>query len=261
MDRPLLEPSVVMSVFERAADAVAEVLARTTDWGPSGKRASQYAFDVTADDACLAVLQESGFAVLSEESGVTAPDGAVVSADRPVVVVDPVDGSTNASRHVPWYATALCLVVDGAAQVALVANHATGQRWRAVAGQGASVNNVPISSSGCREMRRAIVGMSGLPTHHYGWAQFRVLGASAPDMCLVADGTLDAWCDMNNGGHGVWDYAASTLICIEAGAVVGEVEGRDLIHLDHTSRRSPMVAASAELFEVLVEHRRRGLDA
>ena len=254
-----MSADAVMEVFDRAADAVADVLAVTQDWGPSGQRHSQYAFDVTADDACRAVLHAAGLAVLSEESGVTAPDGSVVDTDRPVVVVDPVDGSTNASRQVPWYATALCLVLDGAAHVALVANHATGQRWRAVAGEGATVNGVPIASSGCVEMRRAIVAMSGLPTHHYGWAQFRVLGASAPDMCLVADGTLDAWCDMNNGGHGVWDYAASTLICTEAGAVVGEVEGRELIHLDHTARRSPMVAASAELLEVLADHRRRGV--
>jgi len=254
-----MSADAVMEVFDRAADAVADVLAVTQDWGPSGQRHSQYAFDVTADDACRAVLHAAGLAVLSEESGVTAPDGSVVDTDRPVVVVDPVDGSTNASRQVPWYATALCLVLDGAAQVALVANHATGQRWGAVAGEGATVNGVPIASSGCVEMRRAIVAMSGLPTHHYGWAQFRVLGASAPDMCLVADGTLDAWCDMNNGGHGVWDYAASTLICTEASAVVGEVEGRELIHLDHTARRSPMVAASAELLEVLADHRRRGV--
>lgn len=254
-----MSADAVMEVFDRAADAVADVLAVTQDWGPSGQRHSQYAFDVTADDACRAVLHAAGLAVLSEESGVTAPDGSVVDTDRPVVVVDPVDGSTNASRQVPWYATALCLVLDGSAQVALVANHATGHRWRAVAGEGATVNGVPIASSGCVEMRRAIVAMSGLPTHHYGWAQFRVLGASAPDMCLVADGTLDAWCDMNNGGHGVWDYAASTLICTEAGAVVGEVEGRELIHLDHTARRSPMVAASAELLEVLADHRRRGV--
>ncbi|MGA1594024.1 MAG: inositol monophosphatase family protein, partial [Ilumatobacteraceae bacterium] len=114
----------VLDLFDTAADAVAEVLAVTTDWGPSGHRHSQYAFDVAADDACLEVLGAAGVAVLSEESGVTG------DADAPVVIVDPVDGSTNASRGVPWFATALCLMVGGRAAVALVANHATGQRWR-----------------------------------------------------------------------------------------------------------------------------------
>lgn len=240
-----------MAVFERAADVVAEVLAATTEWGPSGRRDSQYAFDVTADDACLAVLHDAGFAVFSEESGITGESGA------PVVVVDPVDGSTNASRGVPWFATALCLLEGTEAMVAMVANHATGQRWRAVRGGGATLDHQPVAPSGRSRLGESLVAMSGLPRHHWGWAQFRVLGASAPDMCLVASGVLDGWCDMHRGGHGLWDYAASSLICSEAGAVVGDVFGRDLITLDHAERRAPIAAATPELFEAMLEHRRR----
>ncbi len=43
-----------------------------------------------------------------------------------MVVIDPLDGSTNASRGVPWFATALCLVDDDGPAVALVANQAIG---------------------------------------------------------------------------------------------------------------------------------------
>ena len=240
----------VLDLFDTAADAVAEVLAVTTDWGPSGRRHSQYAFDVAADDACLEVLGAAGVAVLSEESGVTG------DADAPVVIVDPVDGSTNASRGVPWFATALCLMVGGRAEVALVANHATGQRWRAVAGEGASLDGRRISTSGQTELSKSVVAMSGLPGHHYGWAQFRCLGASAPDLCLVATGVTDAWCDMNDGGHGVWDYAASMLVCLEAGAAIAEVHGRELFTLDHRARRTPVAAATPQLLEAILEHRR-----
>jgi myo-inositol-1(or 4)-monophosphatase len=240
-----------MAVFEQAADAVSAVLDVTEDWGPSGRRDSQYAFDVTADEACLEVLRSAGFSVFSEESGITGDAGA------PIVVVDPVDGSTNASRGVPWCATALCRVVDGQARVALVANHATGQRWRATLDGGATLNGRPIAPSGQNVLAAALVAMSGLPRHHWGWAQFRVLGASAPDMCLVASGVLDGWCDMHRGGHGLWDYAASSLICAEAGAVVGDVFGRELITLDHAERRAPIVAATQELFDAMLEHRRQ----
>ena len=82
----------VLRVFTEAADVVAQVLSATSDWGFSGQRESQYAFDVTADDACLRVLYDAGFAVFSEESGITG------DPEAPLVVVDPVDGSTNASR-------------------------------------------------------------------------------------------------------------------------------------------------------------------
>jgi myo-inositol-1(or 4)-monophosphatase len=239
----------VLKVFTEAADVVAEVLSATSDWGPSGKRDSQYAFDVTADEACLKVLYDAGFAVFSEESGITGDPNA------PLVVVDPVDGSTNASRGVSWFATALCLLEDGQPKASMVANHATGQRWTAVAGGGAFLDGEPVVHSGCTTLRSALVAMSGLPRHHYGWGQFRVLGASAPDLCLVASGVIDAWCDMHRGGHGLWDYAASALVCMEAGVVVGDVFGRDLFTQDPTERRSPIAAATEELFEAFLEQR------
>jgi len=240
----------VLAVFDEAASSVADVLTGTTDWGASGTRDGQYAVDLAADRACLDVLYRAGFGVLSEESGVTGPPGA------PVVVVDPLDGSTNASRGIPWFATALCLVDPAGPAVAMVVNHATRDRFVAVRGGGAERNGTPISPSGQTDLRHAILGVSGLPPAHFGWAQFRAMGASAPDICLVACGVTDAWCDMH-AHHGVWDYLASTLIVTEAGGVVGEVDGRDLCVLDHTARRGPVVAATPELLESVLRQRRR----
>jgi myo-inositol-1(or 4)-monophosphatase len=93
------------------------------------------------------------------------------------------------------------------------------------------------------------VGVSGLPKKHPGWAQIRALGAAALDICLVAQGTLDGWVDLSS--HGVWDYLASVHICREAGAVVGEALDRELIVTEHAERRSPVVAATSELFASL----------
>ena len=113
-------PSQVLDTFRGAAAAVAAVLATNTDWGASGRRNGQYAVDLDADRACLQVLYAAGYRVLSEESGVpAAPDGP---DDAPIVVVDPLDGSTNAAHGIPWFATALCLVDDAGPAVAMVAN-------------------------------------------------------------------------------------------------------------------------------------------
>src|SRR5690606_40172494 len=127
-------PVRALDVLNRAADAVAEVVAGNTEWGPSGRRDGQYAVDLAADEACLDVLYGAGLRVLSEESGVTAPPGG---GSAPIVVVDPLDGSTNASRGVPWYASALCLVDDDGPAAAVVLNLATSQRFEAVRGEGA----------------------------------------------------------------------------------------------------------------------------
>jgi myo-inositol-1(or 4)-monophosphatase len=174
-----------------------------------------------------------------------------------VVVVDPLDGSTNASRGVPWFGTALCLVDEHGPAVACVANHATGERFTAIRGQGAHRNGVPISVSQCEALSDALVGVSGLPDHNYGWSQFRAFGASAPDICSVACGVLDAWCDMSLDAHGVWDYLASLLILREAGGVATEVFGRDLVVLDHDARRTPAVASTVPLLDAMLVERRR----
>ena len=249
----MIDPTyrAALEVFRDAADAVAALLATTTDWGPSGTRVGQYTVDVLADEVCREPLRSAGYRILSEESGVNGPD------DAWTVVVDPLDGSTNASRGVPWFATALCLVDTVGPAVACVANHATHERFTAVRGHGARRNDELIRPSVCRSLGDAIVGVSGLPAQHYGWAQFRALGAAAPDICAVASGVLDAWCDMNDDAHGVWDYLAATLICQEAGAVVADALGRDLVVLDADARRVPVVAATPELLDEVLTRRRQ----
>ena len=238
-----------LSLFHDVADAVQAQLRVTTQWGASGIRDGQYAVDVVTDDVAVALLHDAGYAVLSEESGITGPSGA------DMVVIDPLDGSTNASRGVPWFATALCLVDASGPAVALVANQASGVRFSAVRGEGAWRGPDRLAASGCTDVGAAIVGISGRPDADYGWAQFRALGASALDLSLVAAGTLDGFVDMSHHAHGVWDYLAATLICQEAGAVVVDALGRDLTVLDHAARRTPVAAATPELLAALLQTR------
>lgn len=244
-----------LSLFHDVADAVAERLRDATDRGESGRRVGQYAIDLVTDEVVVRMLHDGGYGVLSEESGRSGPAGAEV------VVVDPLDGSTNFSRGVPWYATALCLVDGAGPAVALVANQASGERFVAVRGEGAwhargRGEGEALAPSACTTPGAAIVGISGAPAGDYGWAQFRALGASALDLCLVASGTLDAYVDMSPDAHGVWDYLAATLICTEAGAVVVDALGRDLAVLDHAARRTPVAAATPELLAPLLATRR-----
>src|SRR5207248_2509612 len=81
------------------------------------------------------------FGVLSEESGRHHADRAVT------VVVDPLDGSTNASRGIPWFATSLCAVDDEGPLAALVVNLVDGTTYRAERGQGATVDGRVIAPS------------------------------------------------------------------------------------------------------------------
>jgi fructose-1,6-bisphosphatase/inositol monophosphatase family enzyme len=240
-----------LDVLHRVADVVGGRLAAATDWRFSGLRDGQYAVDVDVDEVAVGMLLEAGFTVLSEESG-RSGDG-----DR-LVVVDPLDGSTNASRGIPWFATSLCVVDDAGPAVALVANQATGERSEAVRGRGAWIGDRRLTASGRTMLAESVVGISGLPAGgaSWGWWQFRALGAAALDLGGVAAGRLDGWVDMNEQAHGVWDYLGGVLLCTEAGARVADAAGRDLVALEYTDRRTPVAAATPELLEVLLDYRR-----
>ena len=243
----------ILDVLNQVSDAITTVLANNTNWGLSGLRHTQYSVDVDCDNAALAILHGAGCAVLSEESQRTGEWG-----DNDILVVmDPLDGSTNASRGVQWYATALCALDNTGMRASLVVNQASGKdRYWATRGGGAFHNGNPIRPSACTDIKDAVVGISGLPNFRPGWAQFRALGAAALDICLVADGTLDGWVDMNS--HGVWDYLASILICQEAGVVAADHLDRELLVTTYDDKRTPIVAASpqllAQLRQVRLQH-------
>lgn len=240
----------MLDLLGKCVDAVHDALSRVDDWKPMTDRPTQYAIDLVADAAALAVFAPTGVGILSEESGLHPPSER---ASHITVVIDPVDGSTNASRGIPWYATSLCVLDDQGPWVAVVANQATGERFDAVRGEGARRNGRVIRPSGCASLDDAIVGISGMPDQDLGWRQFRALGAAALDMCAVACGRLDAYFDASEGIHGPWDYLGAMLICQEAGAAVGEMWGRELVVLDHGARLAPIAACTDALLKELVE--------
>ena len=239
----------LLAVLHEAADAVTAVLSVLDDWGLAGTRPGQYHSDLAADAAAVAVLDEAGIGVLSEESGLHRPD-------RPLLaVLDPVDGSTNASHRVPWYATSICVLDADGARAAVVVNQASGVRYEAARGGGARRDGIDIRPSGCESLAAALVGINGLPPRHLGWRQFRALGAAALDLCAVADGTLDGYVDCVPDSHGPWDYLGGVLVCEEAGAVVVDARGRPLVARGLADRRSPVAAATPALLAELASVR------
>ena len=243
----IVDSDHVLADLHAAADAVAAALDGHADWGPSGNRPDQYASDVVADEAVRGVLLPLGYGLLSEESAVVEPGEGC-----PMVVVDPLDGSTNASRGIPHYAASLCAVDDEGPLAAVVLNLALGTRYEAVRGGGARRDGVGLFRDDSPQLSEAIVGVSGLPASNPGWAQFRCMGAAALDLCAVADGTLDAYVDCVVDAHGVWDYLGALLVCREAGVTVEDAKGRDLCVLDRAIRRTPVAAAGTTLHEALL---------
>jgi myo-inositol-1(or 4)-monophosphatase len=237
---------VLLEVLNEAAEAVRTRLSGLDDWGLAGTRAGQYRSDLAADEVAVAILDGAGLGVLSEESGLHHPEREVL------VALDPVDGSTNASHGLPWFATSLCaLDVDGP-RASVVVNQATGTRFEAVRGGGARRDGIAVRPSAVTALDGALIGISGFPRRYLGWKQFRALGAAALDLCAVACGTLDAYVDCSRDAHGPWDYLGGLLVCLEAGVLVGDAHGRDLVVFGYDDRRTPVAGCTPELYDELL---------
>ena len=245
-DLPALQ-ELLRTVTNRAI----ETLKLSTDRRGDGEREGQYALDLLVDGPLVSALLDAGLGVLSEEAG-------VVEAERTLVaIVDPVDGSTNASRGIPWFATSIAIIDDEGPLVSLVQNHVTGERFEAVRGGGAAHNGSPMKPPIPGDLASGVVGVNGVPPHDRPWAQFRTLGASALDINYVALGALDAYVDFDDEAHGVWDYLGAYLVCSELGVPIADAFGRDLVHRSHIERRTPVVAHDQQTLEQLIELRQR----
>jgi myo-inositol-1(or 4)-monophosphatase len=230
----------VARVVRRAVGAIdaTELRGRTN-------RDGQYALDVVADAEACRVLQRADVRIVSEESGVHERAGATIT-----VVLDPVDGSTNCSRGIPYWATAICALDADGPLAGLVVNQATGVCVTAVRGGGAFRDGVRLRASSTTRVEDAMIYLTGTPPTLPPWKQFRALGSAALGLCEIATGSLDGLIDAG-GFHAPWDYLAGYLACVEAGAVVRDARGRALVTDDSDARRQLIAAGTPELAEAL----------
>ena len=245
-----MDVDTVLEIFRQIAGEIRSGLDGLDDWGLSGGHPGQYVHDVVADEIAIPILWSAGLGVVSEES-------ESQGLDRPVVaIVDPIDGSTNASLGIPWYATSLCAIDSEGLLASLVCNQATGNTYVAARGMGAELDGEPIQPSRKGEMRDSILVLNGLPHSYFGWKQYRALGSAALDLCSVADGTFNGFADFSSG-LALWDYAGAALICSESGVVISEVNGTKLdfenLLKSPSSRIRLLAAGTQSLHENLID--------
>ena len=235
----------ILPILRECAEAIRVAIIGHQRRGYSGARETQYHLDIAADEAGVAVLGAAGFQVISEESGVSG-NGELT------VVIDPIDGSTNCDRGLPFFATSLAVLRRRELIAALVVNQATGTHYEAVRGAGANRDGVPIHASGQSELAEAMVSFSGWPQRHLGWSQIRALGAASLECCLVAEGSLDVYAVAQRSTLHPWDYLGGLIIARESGAVVADYLNEELVVTERLGRR-PIFAASDELLSIFLD--------
>ncbi|HEX5586021.1 MAG TPA: inositol monophosphatase [Acidimicrobiia bacterium] len=243
-----MTPDALLDVFARAADAQRASLLPLVGAARRARtdRPGQYHLDTVADAAVVPVLHAAGLRVLSEESGWTGDPDAGVTA-----VLDPVDGSTNCARGIPYWGISVCAIDADGLLCSLVENAATGAAYTAVRGEGAWLDGAELTAASTTSIERSVIGLVAMPEHELPWRQFRALGSSALMLCDVAAGNVDGLLDATDSAHHGWDYLGGLLVCREAGAVVVDALDRELVVADPEERRQLLAACTQELLAEL----------
>ena len=159
--------------------------------------------------------------VLAEEGG------GSISEDVPTWIVDPLDGSVNYSRRIPFFCTSIAMREAGEEILGVIYTPIFDELYVAEKGKGALLNDERIRVSNVDKLSDAIIAVgcgksesAVLPSIEVinslaiTARKVRILGAAALDIAYVAAGRLDGYFEC---GLRTWDIAAAALLLREAG--------------------------------------------
>jgi myo-inositol-1(or 4)-monophosphatase len=181
------------------------------------------AVDKAAEDAILARLRDvPDLTIVSEEVG-RLGDG------KTVVVVDPIDGSLNAKRGIPYFSVSIA-VADGDrmgdVHFGYVYDFGANEEWIAMRGEVPTVNGIALTQAPkvstieilAFEATRADLIARDAPKVQDIAYRLRIMGSLALSLCGLAAGRVDAVCSLK-GARAV-DIAAAQLFVRELGYAI-----------------------------------------
>lgn len=207
------------------------------------------AVDAAAEQAIVRRLESLGeeLTIVSEELGEQG-DGATR------VVVDPIDGSVNAKRGIPFFSFSVA-VADGARMkdvyFGYVYDLGTGEEWSAERGSGLCLNGQRLEPPPPKDPIEILSFEATITARIADHVEafrplaerLRVMGSLALSLCHLAAGRVDAVCSLK-AARAV-DIAAAQLFVREAGLAIDlpDASPFDEAPLD-TEGRSRVVAAA-----------------
>jgi myo-inositol-1(or 4)-monophosphatase len=263
---PLPDDADWLGLCRSAAHAAREAVggltstaARSVQFGEGKGGDTTLAVDRAAEDAVISALASSGapLVVVSEERGEVSLNGGSEGGGCVRLVVDPVDGSMNAKRGLPFACVSLAVAAGSRmadVEVGFVAELDPPRDWWALRGGGAFRDRDrlerlapgPLEVLGLETARPALVAAAAPAIAGLEARRLRVLGSVAAAMCLVAAGRLDAMITLREVRS--VDVAAAQLIVEEAGGAVA-LPGGDALDLSLRTRAA--AARSGSMLERL----------
>jgi myo-inositol-1(or 4)-monophosphatase len=218
------------------------------------------AIDAAAEAAIVRRLESTGasFTLISEELG----ERAFGEGGSTHVVLDPIDGSLNAKRGIPFFSLSLA-VAEGATMddvhFGYVYDFGTGEEWTAERGSGAFLGGLRLGSVRPKEEIEILSFEATLTSsvaekaaQMVGFAyRLRIMGSLALSLCHLAAGRVDAVCSLK-GARSV-DIAAAQLLVRECGLAIDLPEAPPFgrAPLDTEGRSRVVAAGTPELCKEL----------
>lgn len=180
--------------------------------------------DVAAQNTIVDLIRaRDPQAALLAEEGIEPPPGAMA-----FWVIDPLDGTTNYTRHLAWFAVSIAYVEHGQPIAGVVYDPMHDHVFAAERDRGAWLNTDRIRVAHTADITAAIIGLDwGREERARGFAldwlnragrecrTIRSIGSAALGLCYLAAGWIDVYF---HGALKPWDGAAGQVIAAEAGA-------------------------------------------
>ena len=180
------------------------------------------AVDRAAEDAIVARFRDLDVTIVSEEIG-------RLGAGPTVVVIDPIDGSLNAKRGIPFFSLSIAVAAGETmddVHFGYVYDFGSGEEWLACRGEGAFLDGEALGAERPKERieilsfeatRTPLIARDAPKVVDLAY-RLRVMGSLALSLCHLAAGRVDGVCSLK-GARSV-DIAAAQLLCREVGLCV-----------------------------------------
>ena len=209
------------------------------------------AVDKAAEDAILAHLRDLDVTIVSEEVG-------RLGTGSTVVVVDPIDGSLNAKREIPFFSVSLA-VADGETMgnvfFGYVYDFGSGEEWVARRGEGAFLDGAALGGVAPKDTIEILAFEATVtkliaekaPDVAAIAKRLRIMGSLALSLCHLAAGRVDAVCSLKEAR--AIDIAAGQLLVREVGIPIELAGGPPFVEapLDLEGRSRVVAAGTREL--------------
>jgi len=221
--------------------------------------------DLNAEEAIIETMLENdiSFTLISEESGIKQFGATPRDC---YVTVDPIDGTTNLVRGLPFYCTSIAVSDKPASSrvfAACVTDLFHDVSYTAFDEKGAFRDGETITSSSTKTLDDAVIGMD-LNTYKIkevapqlseliqATKHIRHFGANALELCYVAEGLTDAFVDIR-GKLRATDVAAGFFIVKQAGGIVTDPEGKPIdLKLDPKQTIKFVASGNMEIHEKIL---------